>query len=218
MEKKKILLVEDHKMFRDGIRAIIEQTDKYEIAGESANGISALEFLESNEVDLILMDIKMPVMDGIECSKKIIENKPDAKILAITMHEEEQHIRNMLKAGASGYILKNAGVEILIGAMDSVLEGNKYYGEHVTRIIMEELTKTPEQKLKENPSIYLTKREKDVLQLIVKEKSNQEIADKLFISIRTVDAHRRNLLQKIGAKNSVGLAKFALSHNLFDID
>ena len=218
MGKKKILLVEDHKMFRDGIRAIIEQTDRYEIVGEAANGLLALDFLEKNEVDLILMDIKMPKMDGIECSKTIMDKDPEAKILAITMHEEEQHIKNMLKAGASGYILKNAGVDVLIGAMDQVIEGNKYYGEHITRIIMEELAKTPEQKLKENPSIYLTKREKDVLQLIVKEKSNQEIADKLFISIRTVDAHRRNLLQKIGAKNSVGLAKFAITHNLFDLD
>jgi len=158
----------------------------------------------------------MPEMDGIECTEKISQLYPQTKVLAITMQNEEQHIRKMLKAGAAGYILKNSGKEELLNAIRTILSSENYFSEQAKDVIMRDLLKSEEKKKKVITDIYITNREKDVLKLIVKEFNNQEIADKLFISIRTVDAHRRNLLQKTGSRNAVGLVKFAIETSIFD--
>ncbi len=210
----KILIVDDHEMVRAGLRTLLSDLSDFKVIGESSNGIQALDFIESNLVDVVLMDINMPEMDGIACMKQISKLYPNVKVLALTMHVEEQHIKNMMRSGASGYILKNSSIGIIEAALNSIMDGKHYYSQEVTSVIMDDLANVNKTDLKDE--ILITQRELDVLILIVQEKTNHEIAEELFISVRTVDAHRRNLLEKTGAKNSVGLTKYAYKHNLME--
>lgn len=210
----KILLVDDHKIMRDGIKAIITESKDYKVVAEASDGVEALDYLEKNKVDIVVIDINMPNLDGVECTKAIKSKNSNTKVLAMSMYVDEQHIVNMLQAGANGYISKDAGKQVLLEALDMVSKGEAYHGKEITKVIMSEFSKTKEEKMKDNPLGFLTSRELDVLRLIVEEKSNYEIAEELHISIRTVDAHRRNLLQKTGVKNAVGLTKFAIKHGI----
>lgn len=210
----KILLVDDHKIMRDGIKAIITSSTEYSIVSEASDGNEALKYLSKNKVDIVVIDINMPNLDGVSCTKIIKEKYKKVKVLAMSMYVDEQHIAKMLQAGANGYISKDAGKQVLLEALDAVNKGEVYHGKEITKVIMSEFSKTKEEKMKENPIDFLTTRELDVLKLIVEEKSNYEIADELHISVRTVDAHRRNLLQKTGLKNAVGLTKFAIKHGI----
>ncbi|NCU31727.1 MAG: response regulator transcription factor [Candidatus Moranbacteria bacterium] len=211
----RILLVDDHKIVRDGIISLLHGELHIEIIGQAENGIEALDKIEKLKPDLALLDINMPIMDGLECAKRISEKFPEVKILILTMLNELEHIKNMLAAGAGGYILKSSGKDELIAAINSVMMGNTYFSEEVKDLIMMDMMrkKTATGKVVGEP-IPLTPRELDVLKLIVDEFTNQEIADKLFISVRTVDAHRRNLLEKTGSRNTAGLVKFALENDL----
>ena len=211
---KSLILVDDHKIIRDGLKLYFEGSDEFIVTDEAANGIEALELLEKNEYDLVVTDISMPEMDGITLVQQVKEKYPEQKIMALTMMGENQHIKHMLAAGVNGYILKNSDKKEILSAIRTILNGENYYSGTVTKIIMDGIAgkKKPTQRLTlETP---LTTREKEVLKLIVKEFSNKEIADTLFISVRTVDAHKRNLLEKTGCKNIAGLVVYALEHNI----
>lgn len=213
-KKITILLVDDHKIIRDGLKLYFEDSENYEVTSEADNGETALAVLEQEQFDIVITDISMPVMDGITLTQRIKEKNPEQKIMALTMMGENQHIKHMLSAGVNGYILKNSDKGEILKAIDTITGGDNYYSNEVTKIIMDSMTgkKKPQQRLTlETP---LTTREKEVLKLIVKEFSNQEIADELFISPRTVDAHKRNLLEKTGCKNIAGLVVYALEHNI----
>lgn len=213
-QKNTIMLVDDHKIIRDGLKLYFEDSDEYDVVAEAENGVQALKMLESQEVDLVITDISMPEMDGITFTQKLKEIRPDQKVMALTMMGENQHIKHMLSAGVNGYILKNSDKSEIMKAIATILNGENFYSSEVTKIIMDSMAgkRKPTQRLTlETP---LTTREKEVLKLIVKEYSNQEIADALFISHRTVDAHKRNLLEKTGCKNIAGLVVYALEHNI----
>ncbi|MCF8366159.1 MAG: response regulator transcription factor [Bacteroidales bacterium] len=214
--KIKILVVDDHKIIRDGIMALLQRVTEFDIVGEAENGQIALTLVGRINPDIVIMDINMPIMDGIEATKQITEKHPDVKVLVLTMTNEQEHIKNMIDAGARGYILKNSGEEELVSAITTILDGGNYFSDEVKDAIMQNMVqrKTKNEKISGEP-IPLTRREKDVLNLIVHEFTNYEIADKLFISVRTVDAHRRNLLEKTGARNTAGLVKFAIGNQLF---
>lgn len=214
-EVVRILLVDDHKIVRDGIISLLHDEPRFVIIGQAENGIEALEKIEKLSPDLLILDINMPIMNGLECAKLTAEKFPNVKILTLTMLSEQEHIKNMLSAGVGGYLLKNSGRDELITAINTVMSGQNYFSEEVKNVIMMEMVKkkTVQGKIFGEP-IPLTPREIDVLRLIVDELTNQEIADKLFISVRTVDAHRRNLLEKTGSRNTAGLVKFALENNL----
>ena len=205
----KLLIVDDHRLIRQGIAQFLENDEKYVISGEAADGLDSLEFLENNSVDLILADISMPHMDGIELTKEVTKKYPDVKVVAITIMNDNNHIKKMLNAGAKGYVLKNCSESELKKAIDTVMAGDTYYSPQVTETVMSSMNKKSRY-----DNMILTTREKEVLELIVKEHSNQEIADKLFIGLRTVDAHKRNLLEKSGAKNIAGLVVYAINNNL----
>ncbi|HKK24477.1 MAG TPA: response regulator transcription factor [Gracilimonas sp.] len=208
-------IVDDHKIVRDGVKVMVEDHPGFDIICEAENGKEAIEQCSNHNVDVLIMDITMPVMDGIEATRVIKENHPDIKILALTMLSEDQHIRKMIKAGASGYILKNSGKQELIKAIESIIEGKHYFSNDATQAILQELVTPDLNKVNDDDDVHITDREREVLKLIVNEFTNQEIADKLFVSVRTIDAHRRNLLQKTGAKNTAGLVKYALKNKLF---
>ncbi|PIW04335.1 MAG: DNA-binding response regulator [Cytophagales bacterium CG17_big_fil_post_rev_8_21_14_2_50_40_13] len=217
MEKVRVFLVDDHKMIRDGIRFYLDDDDRFEIVGEANNGQEALAKIGDQEFDVLVTDIVMPQMDGIELVKNIISGPTfNFKILALTMLSETQHIKKMLNYGIQGYLLKSSGEEEIKKAILEVAQGETYYSKEVTTIIMNNLRGEKAKGSRMALEVPLTPREKEVLHLIVKEYSNQEIGDELFISVRTVDAHKRNLLEKTGAKNVAGLALFAIEKRLFD--
>lgn len=215
MANLKIAIVDDHDIVRDGIRLLLEDEPGFDVAWEARHGKEALQACKDHDTDLIIMDITMPEMDGIEATKKITEQYDEVKILALTMLNEDQHIRKMIKAGASGYVLKSAGRDELIKAINAIADGQHYFSDEATQSILQELVNPVVSRSSSPKDIHITEREMEVLKLIVNEFTNQEIADKLYVSVRTVDAHRRNLLQKTGAKNTAGLVKYALQNNLF---
>ena len=212
-----ILLVDDHKLIRDALKSYMEGDDEFEIVEEAGNGQEALILLKTIKVDVVMLDISMPVMDGITCAQEIRNLYPEIKVLALSMMNDNQFIKQMLAAGALGYILKNSGEEEIKKALRTVFEGETYYSAEVAETVMQNMMKGG---IKRNNKLVvdlpLTSREKEVLHLIIKEYSNQEIADELFISPRTVDAHKRNLLEKTGAKNIAGLVLYAVEKNLFE--
>ncbi len=217
MANIKVLLVDDHKIVRDGIKLMLESQPDINVISEAENGKQALETLEDELVDLTVMDINMPVMDGVTATRKIKESYPDVKVLALTMSNDDLHIRQMIQAGASGYIMKSAGRKELRSAIDAIMDGRHYFSDEATESIMMDLVKGKGKSTAPEP-IHITDREQEILELIVQEHTNQEIAEKLYISSRTVDAHRRNLLQKTGARNTAGLVKYAFQHNLISSD
>ena len=221
----KILLVDDHKIIRDGIKALIQTEENIEIVGECGDGIEVSVFLEKNDVDVVLMDINMPEMNGIEATSVVSEKFPDVSVLALTMHDEEVYISKVLKAGALGYVLKHVGRSELLKAIQKVANKENYFSDDVAAIMMSKYMK--QGSTSNNPPLKktstsmisideLTKREIEILSLISGEMTYNEIGEKLFISPRTVDTHRRNLLQKLGVKNTAGLVKFAVQNDLVD--
>lgn len=216
MSNVNILLVDDHDIVRDGIRSLLDNEIGFNIVAEAENGIQAIEACNQHDIHLIVMDISMPEMNGIEATEKIKDEYPDIKILALTMMDEDEHIRNMIKAGASGYILKSSDKNEFIDAITTILDGRHYFSEDTTKRVMMDLVQSSTKQDEPDPS-QITPREKEVLELIVKEYTNQQIADELHISIRTVDAHRRHLLEKTEAKNTAGLVTYAIRHELVEL-
>jgi DNA-binding NarL/FixJ family response regulator len=213
MTHVKIALADDHKIVRDGIKTMLESQPEIDVVVEASNGNEILEKLENKLVDLVIMDISMPEKDGIQATKELKEKHPNIKVLALTMSNDDLHIRQMIQAGASGYIMKSAGRKDLKDAIETIMNGKHYFSDEATQSIMMDLVKG-KGKSTAMDAVHITDRELEILELIVQEFTNQEIAEKLFISSRTVDAHRRNLLQKTGARNTAGLVKYAFQHNL----
>lgn len=213
MTNVKIALADDHKIVRDGIKTMLESQPGIDVVAEASNGIEILEKLEDTPVDLVIMDISMPEKDGIQATKDLKEAHPNVKVLALSMSNDDLHIRQMIQAGVSGYIMKSAGRKDLKDAIETIMSGEHYFSDEATQSIMMDLVKG-KGKSTTMDAVHITDRELEILELIVQEYTNQEIAEKLFISPRTVDAHRRNLLQKTGARNTAGLVKYAFQHNL----
>jgi DNA-binding NarL/FixJ family response regulator len=213
MANVKIALADDHKIVRDGIKTLLESQPEIDVVAEASDGNEILEKVEDNLVDLVIMDISMPDKDGIRATKELKVKHPNLKVLALTMSNDDLHIRQMIQAGASGYIMKSAGRKELKNAIETIMNGQHYFSDEATQSIMMDLVKG-KGKSTTMDAVHITDRELEILELIVQEYTNQEIAEKLYISSRTVDAHRRNLLQKTGARNTAGLVKYAFQHNL----
>lgn len=214
-KKITVLIADDHKIFRDGIKALLEKEKDMQVLAEAENGGQVLEKLADQPVDVILMDIDMAETNGIETTRLVKDKFPNVNILVLSMHGEQNYIVKMLEAGAIGYILKNAGKDEMLTAIKSVAQGDSYFSKEVSARLIEHLNRPVSQSAK-TTDIPLTLREIEVLKLIAQEYSNPEIAEKLFISIRTVDTHRRNLLDKLGVKNTAGLVKYALKMGLIE--
>ena len=208
----KIIIADDHQMFIDGIKSLLVNEKGIKLVGEALNGKEVLLLLDKEKADIVLLDVNMPEMDGIEATKQIRQRYPLVKILMLTMYNNQEFVFGLMNAGASGYILKNTGKAELLEAIKSVNEGKTFYSKEVTETILQNFTKKPEEQRVE--AAHLTEREKDVLKLIAQEYNTQEIAAKLFISTNTVETHRKNLLSKLQAKNIAGLVKFAIQTGL----
>ncbi len=210
---KKLLVVDDHEIVRDAIRFYFEDDDEFEVSGEAKNGKDGLEKLKEDKFDIILTDYNMPEMDGLEFVTRIREEYPDYKILVLSMVNEAAPINKMIARGANGYVLKNSPKEELVKAINVILSGDDYFAEDVYKSIVNHIAgRKPKQRL--TLESELSSREKEVLELITQEYSNKEIAEKLFISQRTVETHKRNLLEKTGCKNIAGLVMYAVERNM----
>lgn len=212
MTKANILIADSHKIVRDGIIAMLESNKEFTVA-EAGTEKKILEICQSREINLIILDVNMPEMNGIELIRKLKKKNPEIKILALTSSFEKQQIRLMVQEGASGYLLKNSGRKELLEAIHTILDGSFYFSNEVTLSVMQNLNRPGAQK---GDPHSLTGRELEILGYIVREYTNPEIAEKLSISVRTVDAHRRNLLQKTGARNTAGLVRYALKNKLVE--
>ncbi|MBA3681781.1 MAG: response regulator transcription factor [Bacteroidetes bacterium] len=204
-DKIKIYLVDDHQMLLDGLKAIISSEKDFEIVGECTLPLLAFEQIQLLKPDIVLTDINMPELSGIDLVRKLKPRMNDTKFIALSMYGERSYIKDMLQAGVKGYILKNTGREELVRAIKTVYEGNEFFSEEVENVI--ESNPVNDEKIN---TINLTEREVDIIDCIAKEMTNAQIADALFISERTVETHRKNIFRKTGIKGVVGLVKFAL--------
>ena len=209
-----VLIADDHQLLIDGIKTALEGVEDITVVAEANNGYKVLEKLESGiPVDVILMDINMPQLDGLNCTKMVAKKFPDVKVIALSQYDEKRFVKQMVKNGASGYLLKDTGKDILVKAIKTVHGGEKYFCERLSlRLINQEL------KMQDTKALFpkLSKREVEILQLIGKEYSSQQVADKLFISFHTVESHRANLMFKAGVKNTAGLIRWAVENDLLD--
>ncbi|MCQ2608130.1 MAG: response regulator transcription factor [Bacteroidales bacterium] len=207
-----IHLVDDHSLFREGLKFLLSNCDFIANIEESENGKIFLDKLNDSIPDVVLMDIQMPEIDGITASKLALAKYPNLKIIALSMYAEEEYYSKMIDVGVRGFLLKNSQFEDVQKAILEVYEGNNYFSQEILDRIMANMSKKTAK-----PTIDLTEREIEVLYNICKGLSNQEIADELFISKRTVDKHRENLLLKTEAKNTAGLVVFAIKNGIFEV-
>jgi len=215
MSKIKVLVVDDHAMFRQGIRALLERCEDVEIVGEATEGMEAIEKVLQLAPQVVLMDIAMPVMGGLEATRRIQKESPNTKVLVLTQYEDSEYILSLLRAGAKGYISKTAIASELISAIRTVHQGESYlYPSATTTLIEEYLTRVGGEK---NEYERLTDREREILQLVAEGRTNREIADRLFISIKTVLRHRTNVMEKLGFHNRTELIKYAISKGLIEM-
>jgi len=213
----RILIADDHAMFADGIASILEAENDIQVVGRCLDGPSVIEFLKKGkEADILLLDVNLPGMSGIEVCKEVVTKYNATKVLAISMFNEESFVTEILNNGAMGYILKNTGREELLKAINTILSGTSYFSKDVTETIMKGLMKHRKGSSQESRKVLpkVSRREKEVLDLIIKEHTTQEIANKLFISLKTVESHRSNLLAKLNARNTAGLVRIAMENNL----
>lgn len=207
MPKTNLFIVDDHQLVVDGIRSLLDNEAKYVIVGCSNRPKEVVDKLEKLNVDILLTDINMPEMTGVELTRNVKKRFPKIKVLALSMFGERQVIKEMIDAGISGYILKNTGKQELLEALAKLADGQNFFGEEVTKELMKSF-RTDEE------GTHLTNREIEIIRLIENEYSNKKIADLLFISERTVETHRKNIFRKTGTQSIVGLLKYAYDHKI----
>ncbi|MCM8569090.1 response regulator transcription factor [Gramella jeungdoensis] len=216
MDKIRIVLADDHVLVRDGIKSLLEEQPDMEVVDEASDGAEAIKILEKDLPDLLIVDIRMPEMNGIEVVRKIHENKWDLRTLVLSMHDSEEYVVQSVQAGADGYLLKGASKDEFLKALHKVASGGKYFAGDISAILINNFTDgkpSQKQKKKEDP-FNLTKREKQILKLVLQGKSNKEIGKELEISKRTAEVHRFNLMKKLDVKNLIELTNKAREYQL----
>jgi DNA-binding NarL/FixJ family response regulator len=208
-----VLLCDDHRLVIEGMQLILSNLPDIALKDVAFTGEEAIEKINQHPIDVLLLDIHLPGKNGLDICKIITSTHPSIKVIALTMSKDLSLIKLMLKNGASGYILKNANKEEVIEAIYSVSAGKRYLDKEVNELIVNDISSSKSAGSK-NLLPSFSRREKEILQLIMDEFTNQEIADKLFISLGTVETHRRNMLAKVGARNTAGLVRMALEYNL----
>ena len=208
-----VLLADDHDVVRKGMKMLLEDEESVKVIGEASDGLDAIEKIKALSPNVVILDLTMPKMTGIEAAKIISEEYPDVKILIFSMHNNREYIINSVENGASGYLLKDTGKDELMRAINVVAEGRKYFPPEISEVIIDELlSKTSGNQPDTSRPIFqkITPKEKQILEHIVQGYNSREIADKLFLSIRTVDNHRANMMKKTKAKNTADLVKMAI--------
>jgi len=212
--KRNVIIVDDHTLFRNGLRILLNTLEDYQVVAEAANGRQFLDLLEKNMPDLVLLDINMPVMDGIEAATIAQKLYPDLKIITLSMYGEEDYYYKMVNAGVKGFVLKNSDIKEVKTALDVVYDGGSFFSSELLQNLVNSLKSSSKSK---ETHAELSEREMEILILICQGLSNQEIGDKLFISKRTVDKHRANILEKSESKNTAQLVVYAIKNKLVEL-
>jgi two-component system nitrate/nitrite response regulator NarL len=211
-KKYAIYIVDDHQIMIDGIKALLKNSKDFEVTGQQTNPLLAIADIQEKKIDILITDISMKEMTGIELAKRMRKEMPSLKILALSMYGDRQTISEMLEAGIDGYLLKNTGMEELSAALTKLAGGHNFFSDDVTAEIMKYMSQPKPTETKE--VISLTPREVEIVKLIAEEFNNAQIGDKLFISERTVETHRKNIFRKTNTKSVAGLIKYAIIHKL----
>lgn len=217
MENKqsiRVFLVDDHTLFLKGLKSLLDPLHDFTVVGEAYNGLEFLEKFEAARPDVVLMDISMPEMDGIEASKKVLEQDPNLKIITLSMYGDQEYYSRMLEIGVRGFVLKDSDIQEVKTAIHTVAEGGNYFSQPLLRGLILARKENPPTEQEDD---QLSERELEVLLEICQGLSNNEIADKLFISKRTVEKHRANVLLKTGCKNTASLVVFAIKNHLVEL-
>ena len=210
------MIVDDHQVVLEGIKALLKDIPEFKIAATAKSGTEALSFAKKNSADVVLMDISMPDLNGIETTRQLLAAHPGMRVIALTMHNDKGMINKMLMAGASGYILKNTNQIQLIEAIKKVAEGGKYFCSEITLTLIEKNSSHIIPVKDSMEKTELSEREIEVVKLIAQGFSSKEIGEKLFISDRTVDKHRTNVIEKLDVKNIADLVSYCMKHNLLE--
>ena len=212
----RIILVDDHAIVRDGLKALIEDRPGFEIAGQADTGREAIRLCEELNPDMVIMDVGMPDLNGIEATRMIVKEHPRIKILALSMHTRKRFVLEMLKAGALGYLLKNSAFKELSDALDNVIAGKPYISPEITTVVLSELAAGPS--APDSGTTDLTSREREILQLLAEGRRSKDISEELHISIKTVQTHRRNIMEKLNIRNLPDLTRYAIQEGLISPD
>ena len=213
-----ILLADDHVILREGLRAQLNGVEGMQVVGEAGDGRQAVKLAEKIKPDVVVLDISMPLLNGIEATRQIRKAVPKTRIIMLSMHSDRQYITEALKAGASGYILKKESLKELVGAINSVLKGKIYLFPDVEDTVLSDYVTQLQSANSATSSSLLSNREREVLQLIAEGRTSKDIARALYVSPTTVDTHRKNIMKKLGIHTTAGLVKYAIQHGIISIE
>ena len=214
----KVFIADDHAMVREGLRLILEAERDISVIGEAADGRQAVRLIQRVAPDVAIMDIAMPVLNGIEAAEQILNSKTFTRIIILSMHSSKEHIFRALEAGAKGYLLKESAGKELVKAIRAVYAGNRFLSDRISQTVIEDYIHQRIADSEESPIKLLSPREREVLQLVVEGKSSAEIASDLFLSPKTIETYRSRLMHKLGIKDLPGLVKFAIQHGMTSVE
>lgn len=214
----KVLLVDDHQLVREGLKILIESSDNIRVIGEASDGRSAIRMLRDLEPDVIVMDISMKGLNGIEATRQISEMYPACKVLILSMHATAEYIHQAFKAGASGYLLKESAGQEVVEAISKVNKGRKYLSYRLSETVAEDMVHDQKSLNSGGPIQSLSPREREILQMVVEGRSSAEIADILFLSVKTIETYRSRLMKKLDTPNIPSLVKFAIKHGITPLE
>lgn len=214
----KVLIADDHVIVRDGIKALLQQQHGFEVVGVAGDGRSVMKLVAKHNPEIVIMDVAMPEMNGMEATRKLASDHPEVKVIALSMHSDRLFVSEMLKSGARGYLLKDCAYDELIDAINMVVRGQIYLSPQITNVVIEEYISKVSHAEKKVPKAKLTAREREVLQLLAEGKNAREIASVLHRSIKTVESHRLNIMEKLNIHTIAGLTKYAIREGITFLD
>ncbi len=218
MSKTRVLLADDHTIVRQGLRVLLDSQDNVEVVGEAEDGRQAIEKAKQLVPDIIVIDITMPSLNGIEATRQLKKTNPEIKVLVLTVHDNEEYVHQILQAGASGYLLKESAVSDLVSAINAVKKGDIFLSPSISKVVVKDFIRQTEGELGDLDSInLLTGREREILQLIAEGNTNKAIAHLLKLSVKTVDVHRSHIMEKLNLHNITGLVKYSIRKGLIKI-
>jgi two-component system response regulator NreC len=215
MENIKTIIADDHSIFLDGLRLMLETEPGIQVIAQAKNGLELLELVKNNDVDVVLTDISMPIMDGIEATRKMLAIKPALGVIALSMHDEENTVLDMLEAGGRGYLLKNSDKQEVWDAVKTVYDKSPYYCRSISAKMIRKIVRSHHNPYEHFPRPDFTEKELVIIGLICQEFTNKEIADQLNLSMRTVEGYRLKILEKVSVRNTVGLVIYAMKHKIY---
>jgi len=214
----RVLIADDHKIMLAGLRSLLEKQTDFDVAGEAENGRKAVQMAQTIKPDVVVMDVSMPDLNGIEATTQIIESLPDTKVIALSMHSDKRFVMGMLRAGASGYLLKDCASQELANAILQVSRGKKYLSPEITGVVIDDFLLGAPAEEAANATSKLSAREREVLQLIAEGWSTKQIATHLYVSIKTIETHRRQIMKKLDLHTIADLTKYAIREGLTSIE